>query len=99
MNVKLDLNYPDFQKEWLELEKEDFLATQKSLQKILAMSWVQVYHDRGLKWEKIHSITTPDGRAMYSIRLSIKFRAVVCREKEFMVFISLHTDHDSTYIK
>ena len=99
MNVKLDLNYPDFQKEWFELEKEDFLATQKSLQKILAMSWVQVYHDRGLKWEKIHSITTPDGRALYSIRLSIKFRAVVCREKEFMVFISLHPDYDSTYIK
>ena len=50
--VKLDLNYPDFQKEWFKLGKEDFLATQKSLKKILAMTWPQVDHDRGLKWEK-----------------------------------------------
>ena len=99
MNVKLDLNYPDFQKEWFKLEKADFSATQKSLKKILTMNWLQVYHDRGLRWEKIHSITTPDGRALYSIRLSVKFRAVVCREKEFMVFISLHPDHRVNGVK
>lgn len=97
MKVKLDLNYPDFQEEWLKLAKEDFVATQNSLKKILSMNWSQVYRDRGLKWEKIQSITTPDGRSLYSIRLSVKFRAVVCREKDFMVFISLHPDHDSAY--
>ncbi len=61
------------------------------------MNWNQIFNNKGLKWEKIHSMTTPASRPLYSIRLSKKFRAVVCREKDFMVFISLHPDHDSAY--
>ncbi len=97
MKVKLDLNYPDFQEEWLGLTKEDFVATKNTLKKIRSMNWNQVYHDRGLKWEKIQSITTPSGRSLYSIRLGGKLRAVVCRDGDYLVFISLHPDHDSAY--
>lgn len=97
MKVKLDLNYPGFQKEWFVLSKEDFVATKNTLKKILLMDWNQIYTDKGLRWEKIHSMTTPGGRVLYSIRLSKKFRAIVCREKNFIVFISLHPDHDTAY--
>jgi hypothetical protein len=61
------------------------------------MDWNQVYHDKGLKWEKIQSIKTEKGRELYIIRLSKKHRAVVYRKNEFMIFVSLHTDHDSAY--
>lgn len=53
MKVRIDLNNPDFQREWFSLEKEDFTASKNSLKKIMMMDWRQVYHDRGLKWERI----------------------------------------------
>lgn len=93
----LDFNYPYFQEKWFGLSKEDFLAVKNTLKTLILMHWNQVYQDRGLKWEKIQSITTPAGRSIYSIRLSKKFRAVVCRENDFLVFVSLHPDHESAY--
>ena len=97
MNVRLDLNNPEFQKEWFSLRKEDFVSTKNTFRKLSSMTWDQVYHDKGLRWEKIQSIKTEKGRELYSIRLSKKHRAVVYREREFMIFISLHPDHDSAY--
>lgn len=97
MKVRLDLNFPTFQQEWFALSKEDFVSTKNTLKKIILMDWNQIYNDKGLRWEKIHSMTTPGKRALYSIRLNKKFRAIVCCEKDFMVFISLHPDHDSAY--
>jgi hypothetical protein len=97
MNVRLDLNNPDFQKECFSLQKEAFISTKNTLRKLSSMDWNQVYHDKDLKWEKIQSIKTEKGRELYTIRLSKKYRAVVCRENEFMIFVSLHPDHDSAY--
>lgn len=97
MNIRLDLNNPDFQKEWFSLQKEDFFSTRNTLKKLSLMDWNQVYHDKGLKWEKIQSVKTDKGRDLYTIRLSKKHRAVVYRENEFMIFVSLHPDHDSAY--
>jgi hypothetical protein len=98
MKVRLDLNNPEFQKEWFGLQKEEFISTKKTLQKLSLMDWNQVYHDRGLKWEKIQSIKTEKGRELYTIRLSKKFRAAVYRHDVFMVFVSLHPDHNSAYV-
>ncbi len=97
MKVRLDLNNPEFQKEWFGLQKEEFLSTKNTLRKLSLMDWNQVYYDRGLRWEKIQSIKTEKGRDLYTIRLSNKLRAVVYRHSEFMVFVSLHPDHDSAY--
>lgn len=97
MKVRLDLNNPEFQKEWFNLSKNEFNSTRNTLRKLSAMDWSQVYHDKGLNWEKIHSVKTPKGRELYSIRLSKKFRAVVYRKDEFLIFVSLHPDHDSAY--
>ena len=94
MKVQLDLNNPEFQKEWFGLQKEEFLSTKNTLRKLSLMDWNQVYHDRGLRWEKIQSIKTEKGRDLYTIRLSEKHRAVVYRHSGFMVFVSLHPDHD-----
>jgi len=97
MTVRLDLNNPEFQKEWFGLEKEDFSATKNTLKKFCSMTWDQVYMDKGLNWEKIRSLKTEKGRELYSVRLSKKQRAVVYRKEEFMIFVSLHPDHDSAY--
>jgi hypothetical protein len=97
MKVRLDLNNPDFQKEWFLLQKDEFTASKNTLKKIFEMGWNQIYHDSGLKWEKIQSIKTDKGRELYTIRLSKKHRAVVYRQEAFMIFVSLHPDHDSAY--
>jgi hypothetical protein len=97
MEVRLDLNNPEFQKEWFNLSKDEFNETGNTLRKLSSMDWNQVYHDKGLHWEKIHSVKTHKRREIYSIRLSKKFRAVVHRKDEFMIFVSLHPDHYSAY--
>jgi hypothetical protein len=97
MKVRLDLNNPEFQQDLFELEKKDFIAAGNTMKKIMNMTWEQVYHDKGLRWEKIQSVRTGKGQVLYSVRMSRKHRAVVCRKDDFMIFISLHPDHDSAY--
>lgn len=97
-NVLLDLNNPQFQKDLFGLSKADFLHARTTLEKLRQMTWQQVYGDRGLKWEKISSVKPPKGvDAIYSIRLSKGRRAVAFRQGEFMRFLTIPPDHDSTY--
>ena len=91
--IDLDLNLPGFQKDLFGLQKEEAFKVFSTLQKLKRMTWQQVYKDKGLNWEAI-SRTGPNGRNLYTIRASKKIRAVVYREDNFMVFLSLHSDHD-----
>lgn len=90
--LRLDLNYPPFQRELFELEAGEYRAVARSLRKLSSMTWNDVYADHGLKWEAVRSL--PD---RFTIRLSQKFRAVVSREGDFIRFMALHPDHDGAY--
>jgi hypothetical protein len=91
---KLDLNDPDFLKDWFSLEKSDQLALLKTLRKLVGFTWDQVYKDAGLNWELAREAY---GERFYSIRITQKCRALVRRNNDFVVFVSLHPDHDSAY--
>lgn len=99
--ISVNLSSPALVSQIAALSKENLISFQKTLRKILSLSWNQLYQDNGLKWEEITSM--PDiilGNKKYrpySIRLNQKFRAVVMRKENDMVFISLHPDHDSAY--
>ncbi len=95
--VLLDLNAPTFQEDLLSLKKEDALRVLGTLRKIKQLSWMEVYKDKGLRWEMVQSKTGPMGTRLYTIRISEGFRALVYREDHFMRFLSLHPDHDSAY--
>ncbi len=103
--VLLDLNYPPFLDSLFALEKNDKIQLIKQLEKISKLTWTDVQRDPGLKWEKIHPIPMSlqrhllddKTRALYSIRLTQSKRAVVLREGEYMRFLALPKDHDSTY--
>ena len=103
--VLLDLNYPPFLKSVFALEKNDKIQLIKQLEKISKLSWMDVQRDPGLKWEKIHPVPISlqryllddKTRALYSIRLTQAKRAVVLREGDYMRFLALPKDHDSTY--
>lgn len=73
--VELDLNSPIFQDTWSYLalaEQEKAIAT---FEKITQLTWNQIYRDKGLKWEKIHSVPAPKGiDALYSFRVSKSIR-------------------------
>ena len=97
MAVRLDLNNPVFQRQWFALAKEDQLAVFASLFKLSRMSWDQVYRDKGLRWELVHSRQSPDGSRLYSIRITRKVRAVARRSGDFIELFTLHADHDSAY--
>ena len=103
--VLLDLNNPVFLESLFNLEKNDKIQFIKQLEKISKLTWADVQRNPGLKWEKIHPI--PVGlqrqlddkqRTLYSIRLTQAERAVVLREGDYMRFLALPKDHDSTYV-
>ena len=96
--VRLDLNNPVFQSNLLTLQKPERHAALDTLNKIRQLTWDQVYRDSGLKWEKISSVAPPAGvDAIYSLRITQARRATAYRDGEFMRFLTVAPDHDSTY--
>ncbi len=95
--VHLDLNGSEFQQQLFRLGKQDLHRVLLTLRKLFQMTWDQIYRDRGLKWESIGSRAGSPAETVYSLRVSRKFRAVVTREGDWLRFVSLHPDHDSTY--
>ena len=96
--VRLDLNNPVFQGNLLTLQKPERHAALDTLNKIRQLTWDQVYRDNGLKWEKISSVAPPAGvDAIYSLRITQARRATAYRDGEFMRFLTVAPDHDSTY--
>lgn len=92
--VRIDLNFPRFQDDLFDLDTSDIKRILKTLKKLRGLTWNQLFKDKGLRWEEVHSI--PEH---YTIRLSQSYRAVVIRDGAWMRFISLHLDHDGAYGK
>lgn len=96
-NVLLDLNNPVFQEDLFNLTKDDAIRVLETMKRIKDFTWADIYNDKGLRWEMIHSKVGPDKQRLYTIRISQKIRAIVYREALFLRFLSLHPDHDSAY--
>ncbi len=98
--VRLDLNNPVFQENLLALPKPERHSALETLRKILQMTWDQVYRDKGLRWEKILSVTPPKGiAAIYSLRITQSRRATAYRDGDCLRFLTVAPDHDATYGK
>ena len=95
--MKIDLNFPPFQQDLFSLDKTKLSIFVQSVKKINKMDLRQVQKSSGLNLEKIKNIKTPNGKTLYSIRMSKSFRAVICIEDDFIRFILLHPDHESAY--
>lgn len=92
--VMLDLNVPSFQKKLFELDAAETKKVFKTFQKLQTMTWNEVFRDHGLKWEQVKNEP-----GTFTIRLSKSYRAVVEREASFLLFQTLHLDHDGAYGK
>lgn len=98
--VELDLNSPIFQLAWEELELTEQEKAFAIFEKITQLTWNQVYRDKGLKWEKIHSIPAPNGiDVLYSFRVSKSIRGIGFREDHFLRVLLIQPDHDAAYGK
>ena len=98
--VLLDLNNPIFQENLFALPKPERHSAVESLKKIHQLTWPQLYGDRGLKWEKITSVTPPAGiDAVYSLRLSQSRRATAYRDGNYLRLLTVAPDHDAAYGK
>jgi hypothetical protein len=58
---------------------------------------VQLYSDRGMKSELIHSYTGAKGEKRYSLRIGKGFRAIAFRDGVWLRVLGLYPDHDSAY--
>lgn len=98
--VELDLNSPVFQLAWEELEFTEQEKVFATFEKITQLNWNQVYRDKDLKWEKIHSIAAPKGiDTLYSFRVSKSIRGIGFREDHFLRVLLIQPDHDAAYGK
>ncbi len=97
--MKLDLNFPDFQKDLFRLEKKELYAMIKTLRTLSKMEFDQIRRSSGLNLEKIKTMKTRKGNPIYSLRITRSFRATLSIEGDYLRFISLHPDHDSAYKK
>jgi hypothetical protein len=98
--IRLDLNNPVLQDALFALQKAERLAALDALQKLRRLTWTQLYADKGLRWEKISSITPPKGiPALYSMRITRSCRATAFRDGPFLRFLTLYSDHDAAYGK
>lgn len=96
--VRLDLNNPVFQEQLLHLQKPDRHAALDTLKKVRQLTWAQIHRDNGLKWEKIISVKPHSGiDAIYSMRITQSRRCTAYRDGDFMRFLTIAPDHDSTY--
>ena len=99
-HVRLDLNRATFQRDLFNLEKHDRHSALEALNKLLQMTWNQIYRDQGLKWEKILKATPPPGvSAVYSLRITQSRRATAYRDGDVLRFLSIPESHDATYGK
>ncbi len=98
--VRLDLNNPVFQEHLFNLQKPERHSAIETLKKVRQLTWVQLYRDNGLKWEKIVSVKPPPGiDAIYSLRITQSRRCTAYRDGDFMRLLTVSSDHDSTYGK
>ncbi len=94
IEIKIDMNNPDFQHDFFQLNKVEQLALINTLKRIQQLSRQQFYADNGQNWETILSKQTKLGGRIYSFRFSQKYRATVLREKEFLRLLTLHAEQD-----
>lgn len=92
--VLLDLNCPEFQADLFDLDVSEVKKILKTMKKLRALTWNEVFRDQGLRWEEVRSIP-----GKYTIRLSQSYRALATREGAWMRFQGLHQDHDAAYGK
>ncbi len=97
--MRIDLNFPDFQKDLFKLQKDEGYSLIKTLRTLSRMDFDQLRRSPGLNLERIRNMKTRKGDPLYSIRITRSFRAVISIEGDYLRFISLHPDHDSTYKK
>ena len=93
--MKIDLNFPDFQKDLFKLEKNELYALIKTLRTVSRMDFDQLRRSPGLNLEHMKNMKTRKGNLLYSIRITRSFRAVISIDGDYLRFISLHPDHDS----
>ncbi|MBT3259198.1 MAG: hypothetical protein HN366_22480 [Deltaproteobacteria bacterium] len=97
--MRIDLNFPDFQKDLFKLQKNEVHSLIRTLKTLSRMDFDQLRCSPGLNLERIRNMKTRKGNPLYSIRITRSFRAVVSMEGDYLRFISLHPDHDSAYKK
>ncbi len=96
--LRLDLNNQIFQDNLLNLPKPERHSALETLGKLRRMTWIQLYRDNGLKWEKLVSVARPAGiEAVYSLRMTQSRRATAYRDGDFIRFLTIAPDHDATY--
>ena len=95
--VRLDLNSPEFQDVFFQLDPAELKQVVASLRRLSRLEWATLYRHTGFHWEAIEHLRAPNGAKVHSLRLSRRIRALAYRDGDFLRLLSLHPEHDSAY--
>lgn len=103
--IKIDRSFKRFKEDVAELSDVELARILNKLTHIGQMTWNMLNSQTsktlgesgGLNWKPIKNQATAQGNQIHSLRLSKAIRARAFRDSAWMVFLSLHTDHDSVY--
>ena len=88
--VLLDLNNPVFESNLFPLPKNEKIAALDTFRKLMLMTWVEVYCDKGLRWKKIVNVEPADGiHSIYSLRITQSCRATAYRQGHCIRFLTI----------
>jgi hypothetical protein len=88
--LKIDLNFPDFQKDLFKPQKKELYALIKTFRTLSRMDFDQLRSSSGLNLEHVKITKTRKGNSIYAIRITRSFRAILSIEGDYLRFISLH---------
>ena len=74
------------------------MALKKVIAQLEQLPFPELARRKGIHLEKLTGLVDPlTGNALYSIRITLSARAVAVVDKDTLVLLAIHTDHDKAY--
>lgn len=88
----------EFFRQALEQEKQIRTALRKLITQLEALPFIELTKHKGIHLEKLSGFDDPStGNALYSIRITLSARAVAVVDKDTLVLLTIHSQHDKAY--
>ena len=88
----------EFFRQALALERQIRAALQKVIVQLEQLSFAELTRHKGIHPEKLAGLEDPEtGNPLYSIRITLPARAIAVMDKDTLVLLTIHTEHNKGY--
>ena len=88
----------EFFRQALAQEKQIRAALRKVIVQLEQLSFLELTRHKGIHWEKLSGLDDPEtGNPLYFIRITLPARAIAVVDKDTLVLLTIHSEHDKAY--